>query len=222
MSYYSYSLLAYGAVISGGKMSIKKKLSLRKKATQGRAQVTVNSILQATTHIIEKSGLDQLSTNHIAKKAGVSIGSLYQYFPSKESILIQLVEKELNGHVENLKQHIDQIDDSNLPDFVDEILETILVMFEKKKKIRYLLYKFLPRGLTPMIHDIEDELQKIVYKKLKTFPELEDKENLKLVSYIIVHSVIGVVHSNLAKGRNNNHKLISIELKIMINSYLAT
>lgn len=201
-------------------MTTKKKLSPRKKASQDRSKETVKSIMQATAHIIEKSGMENLSTNQIAKKAGVSIGSLYQYFPSKESILINLVEKELNNHVDNIKEHIEQIDDGTVDDFIDEILETILVMFEKKKKIRLLLYRFLPRGLTPLIHDIEDQVQDIVYKKLLTFPRTQNQINLEVKSYIIVHSVFGVVHSRLAKGRDTNESLLREELKAMVKSFL--
>lgn len=53
----------------------------------------VETLLQATTRIIRKEGLDQLTTNRVAEVAGVSIGSLYQYFPNKESLLDALREK---------------------------------------------------------------------------------------------------------------------------------
>lgn len=201
-------------------MSSKKKLNPRKKATQGRAKETVRSIVEATTHIIEKSGIEEISTNKIAKKAGVSIGSLYQYFPSKESILIFLVEKELTGHVENIETHISQMDEATIEEFIDEITETILTMFEQKKRIRFLLYKFLPRGLTPLIHDIEDQLQKIIYEKLRSYPEMKDKKNLESMVYVVVHSVIGVVHSKLAKGRKLDEEQVKMELKKMIKNYL--
>lgn len=201
-------------------MSLKKKLPPRKKAVQGRAKQTVKSILEATAHIIERTGMDDLSTNQIAKKAGVSIGSLYQYFPSKESILSDLINNELNSHIDNIKEHISQMEDATLEEFIDEILTTILTMFEKKKRIRYILFKFIPRGLTPKIHEIEDELHKILYEELLKFDELKDVENLSLKAYIIIHSVIGVVHSNLAPGRTWDKDLMSAELNKLVKSYL--
>ncbi len=66
----------------------------RKKPTQGRSQATVSAILQATAHILATDGYEALSTNRVAEKAGVSIGSLYQYFPSKESLVGELVDRE--------------------------------------------------------------------------------------------------------------------------------
>jgi AcrR family transcriptional regulator len=49
--------------------------------------------LEATAHILTESGYDALTTNHVAHKAGVSIGSLYQYFPSKEALVGELMDR---------------------------------------------------------------------------------------------------------------------------------
>lgn len=198
----------------------KKKLSPRKKAKQGRSKNTVQSIIEATTRIIEQSGVENLSTNQVAKVAGISIGSLYQYFPSKDAILISLVERELNAHVEKIQAHIEQMQGEDLDTFIDEILKTILLMLERKKKVRYFLFKFMPRGLMSSINDVEDQIQSIIYKKLKSYPELKHKADLNLTSYIIVHSVIGVVLSHLGPGREFDREVIFKELSLLIRGYL--
>ena len=59
-------------------------LTPRKTAQQARAKVTLGAIIEAAARILETQGLDGLTTNHIAATAGVSIGSLYQYFPNKQ------------------------------------------------------------------------------------------------------------------------------------------
>jgi AcrR family transcriptional regulator len=68
--------------------------SLRRQPTQDRAQKTIETIFQATAQIVESEGEDALSTNKIAAKAGFSIGTLYQYFPSKEAILLAMIARE--------------------------------------------------------------------------------------------------------------------------------
>jgi AcrR family transcriptional regulator len=65
-------------------------VSPRKKPSQERAQATVEAILAATAHILIAHGFEGLSTNKVAARAGVSIGSLYQYFPSKEALVAAL------------------------------------------------------------------------------------------------------------------------------------
>jgi AcrR family transcriptional regulator len=72
----------------------KKQLQPRKRPAQARSAETVAVILTAAAHILEKDGYGQFSTNAIAKRAGVSIGSLYQYFPGKDAITIALIQQE--------------------------------------------------------------------------------------------------------------------------------
>ncbi len=66
-------------------------LKPRKKPRQRRSKVTCDAILEAAARILETEGPRNLTTNRIAENAGVSVGSLYQYFPSKEAILAELV-----------------------------------------------------------------------------------------------------------------------------------
>jgi AcrR family transcriptional regulator len=68
-------------------MASKKPDSARKTPRQARAQATVDSILFAAAHILATEGPERLTTNRIAEVAGVSIGSLYQYFPNKQVIV---------------------------------------------------------------------------------------------------------------------------------------
>ena len=68
----------------------------RRRPKQARAQVTVDSILEAAVQVLERSGAAGLNTNSVAERAGVSIGTLYQYFPDKEAILLALARRELS------------------------------------------------------------------------------------------------------------------------------
>src|SRR5690242_12476623 len=78
-------------------MAASARAQARKKPLQERSKQTVGAILHAAARVFADLGYANTSTNHIAEKAGVSIGSLYQYFPSKDAILVALAEQ----HVEN-------------------------------------------------------------------------------------------------------------------------
>lgn len=69
-------------------------LEPRKRPRQTRSATTVAAILEAAAHILERDGFDALTTNAVAERAGVSIGSLYQYFPGKAALLAELVRSE--------------------------------------------------------------------------------------------------------------------------------
>lgn len=79
-----------------------KRLSPRKKPAQPRATATVDVILEAAADILERHGLEGYTTNEIAARAGVSIGSLYQYFPNKDAVTIALIEREMAGMVDEV------------------------------------------------------------------------------------------------------------------------
>ncbi|BAN26257.1 TetR/AcrR family transcriptional regulator [Caballeronia insecticola] len=65
----------------------------RKHASQERSRATVDALIEATARILVKDGFEKASTNRIAEKAGVSVGSLYQYFPSKEALVAAVMER---------------------------------------------------------------------------------------------------------------------------------
>ncbi|RYH13607.1 MAG: TetR/AcrR family transcriptional regulator [Alphaproteobacteria bacterium] len=74
----------------------RKGVSVRRIPQQARSQQTVQAVLQAANEEIRRAGLDHLSTKRIAAAAGLSVGSLYGYFPNKESIIAALLEAWLN------------------------------------------------------------------------------------------------------------------------------
>ncbi|WP_454277896.1 TetR/AcrR family transcriptional regulator [Sphingomonas sanguinis] len=63
----------------------------RKTARQGRSAATVDAIVEAAARILEAAGPSGYTTNAIAQRAGVSVGSLYQYFPNKDAITRALI-----------------------------------------------------------------------------------------------------------------------------------
>ncbi|TKD03169.1 TetR/AcrR family transcriptional regulator [Polyangium fumosum] len=66
----------------------------RKWPRQGRSRATFDAILDATARILEERGYEGLTTNGVAERAGASIGTLYEYFPDRETLVALLVERE--------------------------------------------------------------------------------------------------------------------------------
>jgi AcrR family transcriptional regulator len=81
-------------------MAQKVHTNPRKEASQERSRATVDALLEATARVLIKEGYDRASTNRIAEVAGVSIGSLYQYFPSKEALVAAVIDR----HTEQVSQ----------------------------------------------------------------------------------------------------------------------
>jgi AcrR family transcriptional regulator len=90
----------------------------RREPRQRRARQTVEAILDAVVRILKREGFDAITTNHIAEIAGVSIGSLYQYFPDKRAIFVALHGR----HIEE----IDRVIQSTLVEHASSSLEELL------------------------------------------------------------------------------------------------
>jgi len=71
------------------------RAGVRRRPSQRRSQVTVTAILDAAARVFEERGFEAGTTNHVAERAGVSIGSLYEYFPNKDAMVVAVVEREL-------------------------------------------------------------------------------------------------------------------------------
>src|SRR5207344_2490103 len=67
----------------------------RRRPRQARAQATVDSILEAAAQVLQRAGHEGFNTNAVAERAGVSIGTLYQYFGHKDAILVAVARREM-------------------------------------------------------------------------------------------------------------------------------
>jgi AcrR family transcriptional regulator len=84
------------------KKSVSPLKEARREPSQERALRTIDTIFMATAQIVEDEGVPALTTNKIAARAGFSVGTLYQYFPSKEAILLAMIERQRARVLEKL------------------------------------------------------------------------------------------------------------------------
>lgn len=81
----------------------------RKTPRQGRSRATVERILVAAARIFDERGYRGTTTNHVAEAAGVSIGSLYQYFPNKDALLVGLAERHVEESASALRLRLEAL-----------------------------------------------------------------------------------------------------------------
>ena len=99
-------------------MAMKPKTSARRQPAQRRARQTVDAILDAVIRVLKREGVHGVTTNRIAEVAGVSIGSVYQYFPDKHAIFTALHQR----HIEE----IDRMIASRLLEHSQSSLDTLM------------------------------------------------------------------------------------------------
>jgi AcrR family transcriptional regulator len=88
--------------------SRKIKTQPRKRPRQARASATVEAVLAAAAEVFESEGFAAANVNKIAARAGVSVGSLYQYYPSKEALLVALIERHTEASLSALEHALAQ------------------------------------------------------------------------------------------------------------------
>src|SRR5271154_4085726 len=86
------------------KATAKKRVADRRQPKQRRARQTVEAVLDAVSRVLKREGVKAVTTNRIAEVAGVSIGSVYQYFPDKRAIFVALHERHIQ-EIDRLVEH---------------------------------------------------------------------------------------------------------------------
>jgi AcrR family transcriptional regulator len=99
-------------------------LKQRKQPLQDRARTTVEAIVEAAAQLISAHGLESFNTNAVADRAGVSIGSLYQYFPNKDAIMAALIRRTQEERASALRSALNTPHDS-LPELVRAVVHAV-------------------------------------------------------------------------------------------------
>lgn len=172
----------------------KPRTSPRKAPTQERAKATVEAILEATARVFLRDGYDRSSTNKIARAAGVSVGSLYQYFPSKESLAAALIDRHM-AEMESLLVIPADAASRSLPELARDIVRGMLAAHQIHPRLHQVLMDQVPRvGRLEKSRDLDERARKLVRGLLELKkPELR-RVDLDLATFVILSSVEAVTH----------------------------
>jgi len=169
----------------------------RKKAIQPRAQATVDAILTATARLLVREGYDRASTNRIAEAAGVSIGSLYQYFPSKEALVAALLARHVEEMSEILHIAAAAVVDAPLRVAVEHVVRAMLAAHAIDPQLHKVLVEQVPRvGRLERIHEIETRALALAALFLeKHRDEVRADLDHELAPFVVVATVEALTHA---------------------------
>jgi len=112
---------------------------IRRTPKQARGQLRVDEILDAAEHLTGTMSWEKISTNHIAKKAGIPIGSLYQFFSNKHAIAHVLVERYVASVEEAFAGLPKDLENKSPAELVNIVFDGLMVMTEKHQGLHSLL-----------------------------------------------------------------------------------
>lgn len=174
-----------------------KRLNPRKQPVQNRSKVTVDAILVAAAQVFEAHGYAGGTTNRIAAKAGVSIGSLYQYFPSKEAIAVALLERHIAETDHRLHQWVGHmvVEQHSLSEALHDYVTGMLEMHSRQPRLQHILLEEtpLPERVHQVLLEAERNAAKTVAGLLRLYPEVR-QTGLEHKCFLVVQCVESLTH----------------------------
>lgn len=168
----------------------------RKNASQDRSRGTVDALVEATARILTREGFDKASTNRIAEKAGVSIGSLYQYFPGKEALVAAVIDRHNHKVMQVVRGALAEV--ASLP--VDKAVRRIVAVAIEAHRIDPRLHRVLAEQIprTVRLENTEAfnrEAQGLFLDYLEAHRNELRVADLELAAFLCASSVEAVSHS---------------------------
>ncbi len=178
--------------------------AFKKPALQSRSRETVKAILEATTRILGKDGLAKLSTNRIAEVAGVSVGSLYQFFRNKNSILTEVFNEALERNFEHLMNTVRSAhaDESvQIRSFVTGLIEAVFENFEKRGAIQRILIEQAPELIGfRRVKEFDARITPVLLDLLKRSEIKIRPADPEMAVFVLLQSIRGVVAITFMKS----------------------
>ncbi len=170
----------------------------RRTPTQDRAQVTVQAILDATALLLVEEGYARTSTNRIAKRAGVSVGSLYHYFQDKDAVLHALVEQVIDRKTAVLLEQLAGTRERDLEEGVRDLIRAMLAAQRIDTRLSHVLLTECPRESRQALHHRwQQRMVELITARMLLDPDNIRPRNVGLGAYVLVHAVFGVVEDAL-------------------------
>jgi AcrR family transcriptional regulator len=197
----------------------------RKLPTQPRAQETVEAILAATKRVLVRYGYEKTTTNKIAEVAGVSIGSLYQYFPSKESIVTALIDRHMATMLEVLASNYAAAAEKTST--IEEIVRTVIHAAFAAHRVNPKLHRVLIEQMQRMnavdrIDGFEEQAQTLVEAFLTNHKHKIRRKNVKLAARAALLAVRGTTLWTVLRAPSQLEDMEFIdEISDMITRYLV-
>ncbi|SHE64323.1 transcriptional regulator, TetR family [Microbulbifer donghaiensis] len=142
----------------------KSQLTPRREPVQARARERTRQILDTTGRLLEEVGLNDLTTILIAKELGVSVGSLYHYFPNKHAILYAMGEQWLASMTMALEELAQQdLENTSLQGFIAELLQRLVAVYREQRGLLPLVQAMW--GI-PELHELDERHDELVISHL--------------------------------------------------------
>lgn len=168
----------------------------RKLASQKRSRRTVEALLGATARILVREGFDKASTNRIAEVAGVSVGSLYQYFPSKEALVAALIDRHNQEVMRSVQDELAEAANYPMEQAVRKLVAAAVKAHRIDPKLHRVITEQIPRvGRLEKVETFNRENYALFRAYLESRRDEIRAVDLGLATFVCVTSIEALTHT---------------------------
>ncbi len=183
-------------------MKPRDRSSTRRAPKQERSRQTVEAVLEAVRRVLTRHGPRAVTTNRVAEAAGVSIGSLYQYFPDKQAIFMALHDRHIDGVRLVIEQTITDCASAPLEQFTAELVERLANVHAQDAELHELTAVAVPRAADGFKTALQATFEQVMSPTRQDRHTAEQTERMLFVLPHLVESLVhGVAHPTQAISR---------------------
>ncbi len=197
-------------------------VQMRKSPTQERAIRTIGEILDAAAQILQKDGERGLTTNKVADRAGFSIGTLYQYFPNKDAIIVGIADRERRNIEAQIREAFSAKAFGSAPEVIREIVRILVRAFSGRRRARrFIILALLRSGHFDAVQKSGQLLIEMIVREAG-----RPDSGLRLLSparaYVLTRAIQGAIRSAvLEESPLLETQEFEDELVLLAKSYLT-
>src|SRR5208337_4683390 len=172
----------------------------RKTPVQARSAATVEAISEATIQVSLEVGADRLTTTRVAERTGVSVGTLYQYFPNKHSLLFSLVEQHLNRVADAVERECRRNHGQQVSTMIESVVQAFVEAKMQRSDISMALYATATgRKATALANRMGKRAQVALASMLATASDAQFSD-LPFTSLMLYSAIGGATRAVLEAG----------------------
>jgi AcrR family transcriptional regulator len=197
-------------------------LKPRKQPVQERANLTVEAISEATIQVLLSHGTERLTTTRVAEKAGVSVGTLYQYYPNKQSLLYVVLEQHLLHMATAVEAACRESQNKSLREMVNRVVDAFIDAKMRRVDLSLALYAISGELNGPaLVQKITKRLNNAFVEMLNTLPGASKVNDVPFVGLMMYSSMGGAAKMVLENGATPQMvQSLRSDLKSMCYGYL--
>lgn len=197
-------------------------LQPRKQPRQARAELTRQRILTAAAHVFAEYGYAAGTTNRIAERARISIGSLYQYYPNKDAILAELLIRHLDAGSAAIRGRQDEEQPDSFEEIIRGFVRAVIENHLDDPQLLRVMMEHGPRSPELLEKVTRHERERVAYTQelLESHPEVR-VEDTHVAARLVVSTVELLVHQLIAAPGSIDTTRLENELVAMLTRYVT-